>query len=161
MHRTNLSPHELALRAIAAIALTVPACSSATTSLQTAADAQTQTDTGTTATDAVADTLAGTDATAADAAATTDVALASDVASDSGIDSGIDTAGKPDCTPTPNVGECCLHLGEWCAQAFPDEADYEARSECQFGPGYDGSTGCSPWGPPAPPKFEPAAWGLA
>jgi hypothetical protein len=44
---------------------------------------------------------------------------------------------------------CCEQLEGWCATEFA--ADKEAIDECLFGPGYDGSTGCIPWGPPVPP----------
>lgn len=188
MPHKSLSPHDLALRAIAAIALTVPACSSSSTgSLSSTADASATQDAAAGASDtAAADVAAG----ASDAAQQTDTAVATDTAQASDAEQpndvaaqtdtaqAIDTAqatdtvnaadaaqevadGKPLCVATPNDGQCCLHLGEWCLQQFPDVADYEARAQCQFGPNYDASTGCSPWGPPAPPAFAPAAWGLA
>ena len=180
------SPHELALRAIAALALTVPACEDSGGTLQDNTDTVAQADTaglaGTdagagTGTDAGAGAGAGTDATVlaeifggADAGTGTgtDATVLAEISggADAGtgtetdVASGSDGGGAPLCTATPNNADCCMHLGEWCQTQFPPEAQ-EALSACQFGPNYDGSTGCSPWGPPAPPRFEPAAWGLA
>lgn len=175
MPHKSLSPHDLALRAIAAIALTVPACSSSPTgSLSSAADASVPQDAAGGASDAAAaaETAQTSDADQPnDSAAQTDTAQATDTAQNetaeqtdtaNAADAAQDVAGgKPLCVATPNDGQCCLHLGEWCLQQFPDDADYEARAQCQYGPNYDASTGCSPWGPPAPPAFAPAAWGLA
>ncbi len=48
---------------------------------------------------------------------------------------------------------CCDDLRVWCEETF---AGQEAIDECVFGPDYDGSTGCIPWGPPAPPAFAVA-----
>lgn len=76
----------------------------------------------------------------------------SDVASDSDSDvlagdSGVD---KPDCLEAAlDLVACCDALHAWCGTAFA--VDTEAYSECVFGPGFDGSTGCIPWGPPVPP----------
>jgi len=182
MPHKSLSPHDLALRAIAAIALTVPACSSSSTgSLSSTADASATQDAAVGASDTVAaaDTAGAADAAQqTDAAVATDAAQASDAEQPSDVAAQTDTAqatdtasatdaaqevadGKPLCVATPNDGQCCLHLGEWCLQQFPNEADFDARAECQYGPNYDASTGCSPWGPPAPPAFAPTAWGLA
>lgn len=181
------SPHELALRAIAALALTVPACEDSGSTLQSTADVQAQTDTaGTTGTDAqvadllvVADAGTGTDATVlaeisggtdatvlaevsggTDATVLAEISGGTDAGAGSDVASGGDAGGAPLCTATPNDGACCMHLGEWCQTQFPPE-ELDAIAYCQFGPNYDASTGCSPWGPPAPPRFEPAAWGLA
>ena len=62
--------------------------------------------------------------------------------------------GRPDCTAVPaeDVNECCSALAEWCyANVAPED-----RSDCYLGPDFDGSTGCSPWGPPAPPRLRQA-----
>lgn len=57
---------------------------------------------------------------------------------------------EPDCTQTADMGACCSERSTWCEdQGFVDLA----HSECVFGPGFDGSTGCIPWGPPVPPAF--------
>lgn len=160
MPAKSTSPSELALRAIAAIVLTVPAavvapaCSSeASGSLTGSTDTTSPADSSGLGSDIAASTdVAGTsDSTeATDTAQGTDTATGQDVA-----------AGKPLCVATPNDGPCCMNLGEWCLAQFPADEDYETRAQCQYGPNYDASTGCSPWGPPAPPVFAPAAWGLA
>lgn len=65
-------------------------------------------------------------------------------------------AGQPDCLALrgqPEWGTCCSDLGKWCSEKYPD--DQNAASTCQFGPNYSGQcTGCIPWGPPAPPRFD-------
>lgn len=66
---------------------------------------------------------------------------------------------KPDCTGV-DMGDpeayaaCCDGLAAWCADAHP--GDEEAATACTYGPDYDGSTGCIPWGPPVPPRFRGA-----
>ena len=62
--------------------------------------------------------------------------------------------GRPDCTvvPADEVNACCTALAEWCyANVAPEEVN-----DCYLGPDFDGSTGCSPWGPPAPPRLRQA-----
>ena len=74
--------------------------------------------------------------------------------------SGTDTSGgKPDCTEvymsdTGAYAECCDALTAWCEAEHGSGTD--AANECTYGPGYDGSTGCIPWGPPVSPRFRGA-----
>ena len=56
---------------------------------------------------------------------------------------------------TPDWATCCDDRMTWCDSQHP--GDFDAASECTFGPNFDGSTGCIPWGPPAPPRFRGAA----
>jgi len=49
---------------------------------------------------------------------------------------------------------CCNARAVSCDVEFG--ADTEASDFCTYGPDYDGSTGCIPWGPPAPPVFRGA-----
>lgn len=60
--------------------------------------------------------------------------------------------GPPDCVgiPSSEVADCCMALDAWCAEEHGE--DHEAYAVCYWGPEYDGSTGCSPWGPPVPPR---------
>lgn len=62
-------------------------------------------------------------------------------------------ASAPDCTsPTGDISfECCEELRVWCDETWGLES--EAATECLFGPNFDGSTGCIPWGPPVPPTM--------
>ena len=61
-----------------------------------------------------------------------------------------DVPSEPDCTSV-DMFPCCDERAAWCETQFT--IDDPAYSECLFGPGFDGSTGCIPWGPPAPPRF--------
>ena len=63
------------------------------------------------------------------------------------------TSGAPDCLQVApeDVGICCAERELWCASQHPQGGD--GYYECQFGPDFDGSTGCVPWGPPAPPAM--------
>ena len=84
---------------------------------------------------------------------------------DDTADSG-DTAEVIDTGPDCNdlEGEawsgCCDDRADWCDDAVAASEDQQARdeavNECLFGPDYDGSTGCIPWGPAAPPRFRSA-----
>lgn len=47
--------------------------------------------------------------------------------------------------------DCCQKLAKVCLALHP--IDQEAQSACTYGPDYDGSTGCIPWGPPVPPAL--------
>lgn len=83
---------------------------------------------------------------------------ARDTATDTAADTDADTGdGRPDCSSI-DMGDseawaaCCEALSGWCADAFG--ATTEEASECTYGPDYDGSTGCIPWGPPVPPRFR-------
>lgn len=49
-----------------------------------------------------------------------------------------------------DIAACCKHMKAVCA--FEHVAGSEAYDECVFGPDFDGSTGCIPWGPPVPPR---------
>jgi hypothetical protein len=72
--------------------------------------------------------------------------------SDADTDTDTDTDAAPDCTLDDIDRDlCCAELAAWCETTYgPD--DFEAVSVCTFGPDYDGSTGCIPWGPPVPPS---------
>lgn len=60
---------------------------------------------------------------------------------------------KPNCAALQlDIGPCCDLLSAWCGAAF-GAAGQQAIQDCTYGPNYDGSTGCIPWGPPAPPAF--------
>ncbi len=166
--------HRRALRAAAAVAFGVSGCSDPAASVQgtpaaakdTAAEATVATDT------ASADSMPA-DAPAMDAAAATDAAkaeTAAEVASaaDAKADAvatadaaatetagSADAADKPDCSKAQQGGnwaQCCEALRAWCDAAFG--AGSQASTECQFGPNFDGSTGCTPWGPAAPPAWS-------
>lgn len=124
----------------------------AATETKTSADAVAATETKAAA-DAAAETAAAPDAVAdaapvadsmADAAPRADVAVY-EVTVD-------DATGKPICTGAigANFQPCCDQMAEWCKSKFKDQA---AQQECLFGPNMDGSTGCVPWGPPAPPAM--------
>jgi hypothetical protein len=67
-------------------------------------------------------------------------------------DTDTDTDSAPECaTASPDdLFDCCDRLAEWCQTHFTDHDD---QMDCQFGPDFDGSTGCIPWGPPVPPRM--------
>ncbi len=70
------------------------------------------------------------------------------------MDTGSD---KPTCVGVedPELYEaCCNGLREWCEEVVG--SDEEAINECVYGPDFDGSTGCIPWGPPVPPQARHA-----
>lgn len=166
--------HRKALRAAAAVAMGVSGCSDPVASVQgtpaaakdAAAEATVATDTASADTvpadvpvtdasaatdaekaEAIADGAAVADAPA-DAVATVDAAATETVAA-------ADGGGKPDCSNAQQGGnwaQCCEALRAWCDAAFG--AGSKASTECQFGPNFDGSTGCTPWGPPAPPAWS-------
>lgn len=67
--------------------------------------------------------------------------------------------GGPDCSDvdlsdTGAYAECCGARTDWCEAEHG--AGTDAANACIFGPDYDGSTGCIPWGPPVPPRFRGA-----
>jgi hypothetical protein len=153
--------HRRALRAAAAVASFTAACGAADTTVAGAADAAADaSDVAVAAADQTATADAKNDVATAElpaadvaADALADVAGTDAVAPDDASDvalSGDGHGAKPDCTTAPN-GPCCPLLGAWCAAEYP--ADSQAATDCQFGPGFNGSTGCSPWGPPAPPAM--------
>ncbi|MSQ82639.1 MAG: hypothetical protein EXR77_06930 [Myxococcales bacterium] len=113
--------------------------------------------------DAVAADGANSDAAVADAADSQllDAPASTDVQDSATADAGVDglteivvdpVTGKPDCTKAIGVNwqPCCDELAQWCKAKIKDEAKV---NECLFGPNFDGSTGCVPWGPPAPPAM--------
>lgn len=95
------------------------------------------------------------DLVAADAAET-DVTLADSVVGDSLVGDaalGDGVGAKPNCAALQlDIGPCCELLSAWCGSAFGAASQQEIQ-DCTYGPNYDGSTGCIPWGPPAPPAF--------
>lgn len=59
---------------------------------------------------------------------------------------------RPDCVALGlDLTACCDTLREWCGQHVAEGTP--AYDDCVFGPGFDGSTGCIPWGPPVPPAL--------
>ncbi len=86
---------------------------------------------------------------------------ARDADSAADTDPGETADGRPDCSAidmadTEAYAACCDALAGWCGEAYG--ADSEEATECIYGPDYDGSTGCIPWGPPVPPRFRSAAF---
>ena len=71
-----------------------------------------------------------------------------------------DTDAAPTCTEvapadTAEYFSCCDELRTWCETTHG--VDTQAASDCTWGPGTDGSTGCIPWGPPVPPRMRAVA----
>ena len=180
--------HQRALRAAAAVASLGLACSNSAQSVVTGSNAtqdvavevaaSADTSPEVAAVDAAADGKAPVDAapettvadaapetTVADAAAdgnpATDAGTAADVAAD--VTAQADGGGaKPDCktrTGQATSPSCCELLSNWCEANFPPGS--KEANDCYFGPNFDGSTGCVPWGPPAPPAMDSAALGWA
>lgn len=113
------------------------------------------------AADAPADGAADVAANAAtDVPAPSDVAAGADAAGDADASDATDVTAdaddRPQCKGLTDQAryDCCNALNQWCNAAYPPPS--QDATTCQFGPGYDGSTGCIPWGPPAPPAFEVA-----
>ena len=112
---------------------------------------------------AVADS-AGGDTTSADTTSA-DTASADTASADIAPIDDVDTTGcpdpdpkAPDCTKLApsdaNWATCCQDRLAYCQQAH---ADVDAQNACQFGSDFSGQcTGCIPWGPPAPPAFDPS-----
>lgn len=76
-----------------------------------------------------------------------------DSTTDSPTDSTTDSVatGEPDCNAEGvDMTTCCDERMTWCGEQF--DPSTEAYATCVWGPGYDGSTGCIPWGPAAPPR---------
>lgn len=61
-----------------------------------------------------------------------------------------DPALEPDCTQAAEPWTCCDDRATWCEENRPLLQSFDT---CYYGPGFDGSTGCIPWGPPAPPRL--------
>jgi hypothetical protein len=88
--------------------------------------------------------------------ASVDTAADTDTVDTDTVDSG---DGSPDCTAidlsdSEAYAECCGARAEWCEAEHG--AGTDAANYCVYGPDYDGSTGCIPWGPPVPPRFRGA-----
>lgn len=180
---SRLEIHQRALRAAAAVASLGLACSSSaqtTVSGSSASlDASGEVAAGVSG-DVVADAAVQADATPdggtdvaanpgsdapadgpLDAKASGDAGPAADTAGDVTSQGDVATA-KPDCTQVrgqPTAPSCCELLAAWCEAAYPPGSTEAA--DCHWGPNFDGSTGCVPWGPPAPPAMDGAAVGLA
>lgn len=77
-------------------------------------------------------------------------AVDTDVSDTDAVDTDAVDTDAPDCTVAADVMACCETLRTWCEGAHADDA--AAIDACIFGPNYDGSTGCIPWGPPTPPE---------
>lgn len=79
-----------------------------------------------------------------------------DCGPDTDTDTQVVDTGRPSDEPLCNQGDfdaaCCEARTEWCTDQHAFQTD-DLVNECIFGPGFDGSTGCIPWGPPAPPRF--------
>lgn len=127
--------HRRALLAAAAVALGTSSCGEATLATPSSADAQAGSD--------AAEVVASPDA-AGDASAVTDAEDAT---------TAVDASGKPDCSAVAaaDLAACCDKLRAWCDAALG--VGTEAANTCHYGPGFDASTGCTPWGPPAPPAW--------
>lgn len=87
---------------------------------------------------------------------------ACDLTSDYGVDASADTGDTAACetdgawltcddADQDALFDCCEKLAKVCLALHP--VDEDARTECTYGPDYDGSTGCIPWGPPVPPAL--------
>ncbi|MBI5610418.1 MAG: hypothetical protein HY902_16190 [Deltaproteobacteria bacterium] len=159
------SIHLRALRAAAAVALGAACSSTAGQNVVAVANDTGQSDSTLTAHDAAAgaDTAGAPDSSPADSpvadSSAADTAASPDVAAQDGASGDAQTGetmgGKPDCKALGlDMGACCTALTTWCEAAFAN--DQEARNTCIFGPNYDSSTGCTPWGPPAPPAMAVA-----
>ena len=91
----------------------------------------------------------------ADTGTTTDVG---DDGAGTGGDGGAGTGGEdgaetpPDCVDSADPATCCEALAAWCGDTHG--VGTEAAIECIYGPDFDGSTGCIPWGPPVPPRMS-------
>lgn len=79
-----------------------------------------------------------------------DAATATDLPEDTGVDEELL---EPDCVDAQDMFACCEERRLWCEE---ESGLFQSVDNCVFGPGFDGSTGCIPWGPPAPPRF--GAW---
>lgn len=65
----------------------------------------------------------------------------------------VDPSGpKPDCGALGlQLGACCNALVDWCTANVVAGTASQDYTDCVYGPTFDGSTGCIPWGPPVPP----------
>lgn len=109
---------------------------------------------------------ASADTATADAAdtASADAATADAVSADASADADATSCaplgdGEPDCKALqgePSWATCCDDHLAYCVALHG--ADTPATNDCHFGPDFSGQcTGCIPWGPPAPPRFD-LAW---
>lgn len=58
----------------------------------------------------------------------------------------------PNCDGSSGLGsDCCRAASKWCAKKFPgkDNKAHRLQDSCLYG-----VPGCTPWGPPAPPRYE-------
>ncbi len=148
--RSHFRRHALFAARSVTLALALGACESSRT-----LHPNDKEDTGTNTQDS--DTLASTDETDApdETDAVTDTVETDDT---NPVEETDDTvpSGEPDCaTDGLDMVACCDARHAWCGEGFA--ADSEAYNDCVFGPGYDGSTGCIPWGPPVPPRARALA----
>lgn len=67
-------------------------------------------------------------------------------------DPPVDTAPpEPDCIKDGlDPTTCCDLRQAWCGSRL--QPNSPAWQDCVWGPNFDGSTGCIPWGPPVPPR---------
>lgn len=91
---------------------------------------------------------------------TTATADTGPVVAETGDTAAVDTASVdtapseppvPDCSAMP-IDECCTAWMDYCEDWHAIESS--DWMECVYGPGFDGSTGCIPWGPPVPPRMR-------
>ncbi len=162
--------HAKALRAAAAVAFGTAGCGATTDAGPAGAAAEVQSDAAVESADAAGRAADAGSVTGADAAADTGTDAVADAGTDAAAETGAGTAadtggdaiaaadsagdGRPDCSKPParGDGECCQKLTTWCENAYPK--DSKAQSDCVWGPDFNGSTGCIPWGPPAPPEWS-------
>lgn len=72
---------------------------------------------------------------------------------DSAIDLvAVNPSEPPVCELNDDIDDCCRQMKTWCGTHHAAGGD--AYDECVFGPDFDGSTGCIPWGPPVPPSLS-------
>lgn len=98
----------------------------------------------------VLDTARGLDTASTDTDADTDR-----LDTDRPADTDLAALEGPDCRNVADMTTCCDERRTWC-EGEVGTADETALNDCVFGPGFDGSTGCIPWGPPAPPAARVA-----
>ena len=68
------------------------------------------------------------------------------------VDTAPQPGARPDCDALGlDLLACCDALRPWCGQQLVEGTT--AYNDCVYGPGFDGSTGCIPWGPPVPPAL--------
>lgn len=139
--RSEAHTKALAAARSVTLALVAGACSSGSLSKPT--------DQGTVDSDAADTELA--DTTSSHTGGETD-ALDTD-ADDTEVAHTDEPGAKPDCVAQAlDIVACCDALRAWCEVEHAGDTDTTDLDACIYGPGYDGSTGCIPWGPPVPPR---------